>query len=142
MQMFGGTLLSLVWKCSKSFALHIANEFVKMNIEDIVHLMESAGALQKKVEVTKETILDKIRNQVPFVLKMPPAPSTLTPVDEALAVAQELNVEPISVVTVALLPLQIRTGVFQVGKSSKFQKETGFFDVSQDSILPSLQRSR
>jgi hypothetical protein len=126
-------LFFLVWKCTEVFDSHVSKELVKLDIEEIVVLMESAEALHKKVEATKKMVMEKIQNQAPFIPPSTPSVTTSTtkPSDEARKVAQASSgVGLIPVETGALLPLQIRNGVFQNGKFPTFRKGTGFFDVS------------
>ena len=139
MQMLGATLLPLVWKCTEAFDSHITKELVKLDIEEIVVLMESAEALYKKVEATKKMVVEKIQNQAPFIPKLPSTPLATTPAttsfDEVGKVTQPSSgVGLIPVETGAVLSLQSRSGVFHIGKLPTFRKGTGFFDVSLSSF--------
>jgi hypothetical protein len=87
---------------------------MKLDIEEIVVLMESIEALHKKVEATKKMVME---NQAPnpnpepssFIPKLPSVLSATTqiatPFDEARRVVQASSVNLIPVERVALLPL-------------------------------------
>ena len=127
--MLGSTLLPLVWKYTVSLSSDVVNELVKMDIEDIVHLMESADALQVKVEEIKEMIRKKIKDIAPYIPKIASPPATAENQPMTIDEAWEKSEEPIA--SMALPSLRKGTGVFQIGSLSRFQNGTGFFDVSR-----------
>ena len=79
--MLGATLLTMVWKYIEAFDSHVTKELVKLDLEEIVVLMESIKALHKKVEATKKMVMEKIHNQALFIPKLPSAPLATTPID-------------------------------------------------------------